>query len=82
MSPSLVGDEYQRIGNTSRLHDQCIKLHGTTILIFTAMGTSHLSKNTSFCSQTLLHKAKKRKQVNITIKQLNWLLGRKSNLAI
>jgi hypothetical protein len=25
---------------------------------------------------------KKRKQVNITIKQLNWLLGRKSNLAI
>jgi hypothetical protein len=26
--------------------------------------------------------AKKRKQVNITIKQLNWLLGRKSNLAI
>jgi hypothetical protein len=28
------------------------------------------------------HIAKKRKQVNITIKQLNWLLGRKSNLAI
>jgi hypothetical protein len=29
-----------------------------------------------------LHIAKKRKQINITIKQLNWLLGRKSNLAI
>jgi hypothetical protein len=28
------------------------------------------------------HIAKKRKQVNITIKQLNWLLGRKSNLAV
>jgi hypothetical protein len=28
------------------------------------------------------HIAKKRKQVNITIKQVNWLLGRKSNLAI
>jgi hypothetical protein len=28
------------------------------------------------------HIVKKRKQVNITIKQLNWLLGRKSNLAI
>jgi hypothetical protein len=28
------------------------------------------------------HIAKKRKKVNITIKQLNWLLGRKSNLAI
>jgi hypothetical protein len=28
------------------------------------------------------HIAKKRKQINITIKQLNWLLGRKSNLAI
>jgi hypothetical protein len=28
------------------------------------------------------HIAKKRKQVNITTKQLNWLLGRKSNLAI
>jgi hypothetical protein len=28
------------------------------------------------------HIAKKRKQVNITIKQLNWLLGRKSNLTI
>jgi hypothetical protein len=28
------------------------------------------------------HIAKKRKQVNITIKQLNWILGRKSNLAI
>jgi hypothetical protein len=28
------------------------------------------------------HIAKKQKQVNITIKQLNWLLGRKSNLAI
>jgi hypothetical protein len=28
------------------------------------------------------HIAKKRKQTNITIKQLNWLLGRKSNLAI
>jgi hypothetical protein len=28
------------------------------------------------------HIAKKRKQVNITMKQLNWLLGRKSNLAI
>jgi hypothetical protein len=27
------------------------------------------------------HITKKRKQVNITIKQLNWLLGRKSNLA-
>jgi hypothetical protein len=27
------------------------------------------------------HIIKKRKQVNITIKQLNWLLGRKSNLA-
>jgi hypothetical protein len=27
------------------------------------------------------HIAKKRNQVNITIKQLNWLLGRKSNLA-
>jgi hypothetical protein len=26
--------------------------------------------------------AKKRKQVNIAIKQLNWLLGRKSNLSI
>jgi hypothetical protein len=25
---------------------------------------------------------KKRKQVNFTIKQLNWLLGRKSNIAI
>jgi hypothetical protein len=25
------------------------------------------------------HTAKKRKQINITIKQLNWLLGRKSN---
>jgi hypothetical protein len=31
---------------------------------------------------TSSHIAKKRKQVNITIKQLNWLLGRKSNLAI
>jgi hypothetical protein len=28
------------------------------------------------------HIAKKRKQINITIKQLNWLLCRKSNLAI
>jgi hypothetical protein len=28
------------------------------------------------------HITKKRKQINITIKQLNWLLGRKSNLAI
>jgi hypothetical protein len=28
------------------------------------------------------HIAKKQKQVNITIKQLNWLLGRKSNLGI
>jgi hypothetical protein len=28
------------------------------------------------------HIAKKRKQINITIKQLTWLLGRKSNLAI
>jgi hypothetical protein len=28
------------------------------------------------------HIAKKRKQINITIKQLNWLLGRKSKLAI
>jgi hypothetical protein len=28
------------------------------------------------------HTVKKRKQVKITIKQLNWLLGRKSNLAI
>jgi hypothetical protein len=28
------------------------------------------------------HVAKNRKRVNITIKQLNWLLGRKSNLAI
>jgi hypothetical protein len=28
------------------------------------------------------HIVKKRKQVNIIIKQLNWLLGRKSNLAI
>jgi hypothetical protein len=28
------------------------------------------------------HIAKKRKQTNITIKQLNWLLGRKSNLEI
>jgi hypothetical protein len=28
------------------------------------------------------HIVKKRKQVNITIKQLNWLLARKSNLAI
>jgi hypothetical protein len=28
------------------------------------------------------HIAKKRKQANITINQLNWLLGRKSNLAI
>jgi hypothetical protein len=28
------------------------------------------------------HIAKKRKHVNITIKQLNWLLGRKSNVAI
>jgi hypothetical protein len=28
------------------------------------------------------HIAKIRKQINITIKQLNWLLGRKSNLAI
>jgi hypothetical protein len=28
------------------------------------------------------HIAKKQKQINITIKQLNWLLGRKSNLAI
>jgi hypothetical protein len=28
------------------------------------------------------HIVKKRKHVNITIKQLNWLLGRKSNLAI
>jgi hypothetical protein len=28
------------------------------------------------------HIIKKRKQVNITIKQLNWLLDRKSNLAI
>jgi hypothetical protein len=28
------------------------------------------------------HIAKKQKQVNITIKQLNWLLRRKSNLAI
>jgi hypothetical protein len=28
------------------------------------------------------HTVKKRKQINITIKQLNWLLGRKSNLAI
>jgi hypothetical protein len=28
------------------------------------------------------HIVKKQKQVNITIKQLNWLLGRKSNLAI
>jgi hypothetical protein len=30
----------------------------------------------------ILNTAKKRKQINITIKQLNWLLGRKSNLAI
>jgi hypothetical protein len=30
----------------------------------------------------LLSSAKKREQINITIKQLNWLLGRKSNLAI
>jgi hypothetical protein len=28
------------------------------------------------------HIAKKRKQVNITIKQLNWLLGRKSNIEV
>jgi hypothetical protein len=28
------------------------------------------------------HIARKRKQINITIKQLNWLLGRTSNLAI
>jgi hypothetical protein len=28
------------------------------------------------------HIVKKRKQVNITIKRVNWLLGRKSNLAI
>jgi hypothetical protein len=28
------------------------------------------------------HIEKKRKQINITIKQLNWLLGRKSNLAV
>jgi hypothetical protein len=28
------------------------------------------------------HIVKKRKQVNITIKQLNWLLGRKSNLEV
>jgi hypothetical protein len=28
------------------------------------------------------HIVKKQKQVNITIKQLNWPLGRKSNLAI
>jgi hypothetical protein len=28
------------------------------------------------------HIVKKRKQINITIKQLNWVLGRKSNLAI
>jgi hypothetical protein len=27
------------------------------------------------------HIAKKRKQINITIRQLNWLLDRKSNLA-
>jgi hypothetical protein len=27
------------------------------------------------------HIAKKRKQINVTIKQLNWPLGRKSNLA-
>jgi hypothetical protein len=26
--------------------------------------------------------SQERKQVNISIKQLNWLLGRKSNLAI
>jgi hypothetical protein len=28
------------------------------------------------------HIVKKRKEINITIKQLNWLLGRKSNLAV
>jgi hypothetical protein len=28
------------------------------------------------------HIVKKRKQVNITIKQLNWLLGKKSNLTV
>jgi hypothetical protein len=28
------------------------------------------------------HIVKKRKQVNITIKQLNWLLGRRSNIAV
>jgi hypothetical protein len=66
-----------KLGNPSSTSDN--QQHGCSRLVTQAMANCTVARN---IFNLLVHITKKRKQIDLKAKEINWLLGRKSNLSL